>query len=417
MHDATMIGTRLLSVAGTKVLGLAAAVMLATAAGCAGHGKYTSEQITAAKEKMAIMKSATEWEMARQAFLTGDFPKALKGVDRSIAISPKVAKSHVLRGRILTETNDFEGAISSFKEAISIEPANVEATYHMGMIHERMLEREKALEYYMAAVEIEPQSAQYVIAAAEVMIDLGRMDEAKSFVEGRHTAFSSTAGIKQTLGHIAMMQGRTDDAVAHFNQARLLAPDDHTLIEDLTRAQVSARRYGEAEANLTRLLATDKNKDRSDLALLRARCLIEIDRPLEAREMLIKLTQSPTGASDVESWVLLGNLSYTLKDANRTRLSAQRIIGLAPDRPEGYLLRGLQQRRLGQHDAAAESFKQASAHDRSGNALVLLGLTYRDQGQLARAHAAFQEALSRDPGNQDAAALAGTVIATVPTDG
>ncbi|MBL8964628.1 MAG: tetratricopeptide repeat protein [Phycisphaeraceae bacterium] len=416
MFDATRLDAGRWGATGAKVLGLAAAVLV-TASGCAGHGKYTSEQITAAKEKMAIMKSATEWEMARQAYLTGDFHKAIKGVDRSIAISPKVAKSHVLRGRILTETNDFEGALASFNEAIAIEPKNVEATYHLGFIHERMLEREKALELYLAASELEPQSAQYVIAAAEVMIDLGRIDEARAFVEGRHTAFTSTAGIKQTLGHIAMMQGRTDDAVAHFNQARLLAPDDLTLTEDLTRAQVSARRYGEAESNLARLLATDKHKDRSDLVLLRARCLIEIDRPLEARELLIKLTQSASGSSDVESWILLGNLSYTLKDANRTRLSAQRIIGLAPDRPEGYLLRGLQQRRVGQHDAAAESFRQASRHDRSGNALVLLGLTYRDQGQLARANAAFQEALTQDPQNKEAANLVGSVIATVPTDG
>lgn len=404
---------------GRLILGASLAISVAIAAlsGCSGHGNYTTEQMSAAKEKMAVMKSATEWEMARQSFLTGDFDKALKGVDRSLAISPKVAKSHILKGRILVEKSDLEGAIACFNEALNCEEKNVEANYHLGLAYERLLEREKAYQYYSKASELEPQSAQYVIATAEMLIDLGRVEEARTFLDQKHSAFANTAGVKQVLGHIAMMQGRTLDAVAFFNQARLLAPDDLALIEDLTRAQVAAQQYGDAEANLSRLLTAEANKDRRDLKLLRSRCLIETDRPLEARELIIKLTQDDAGASDVESWILLGNLSYTLRDANRTRLAAQRVIGLAPDRAEGYLLRGLQQRRQGQFDAAAQSFEEAAKHDQSGNSLVLLGLTQRDMGNPDKANATFRQALAKDPQNQDAAYLLGTTVATVPSDG
>jgi tetratricopeptide (TPR) repeat protein len=386
-------------------------------AGCAGHGNYTSEHMSAAKEKMAVMKSATEWEMARQSFLTGDFDKAIKAVDRSIALSPKVAKSHVLRGRILMERSDLEGAIKSFDEAIVIEKDNVEATFNLGVVNERLLAKDKALEFYRRAAEIEPQNAQYAIATAELLIDLGKTDEARGYLDAKHSTFANSAGIKQTLGHIAMLQNRTGDAVSLFNQARLLAPDDLVLVEDLTRAQVVAGHYGEAEGNLSRLLTAEANKDRRDLKLLRSRCLIETQRPLEAREIIIKLTQDTAGASDVESWILLGNLSYSLKDSNRTRLAATRIVGLAPDRPEGYMIRGLQQRRDGNLDAAAKSFKDASDRDATGKSLVLLGLTQRDQGQTEKANETFRQALAKDPTNQDAAQLLGTTIATVPSDG
>ncbi|MCC6427036.1 MAG: tetratricopeptide repeat protein [Phycisphaerales bacterium] len=402
------------------VLGLAGIGLFTTLSlvgwGCAGHGQYTSEQISAAKEKMAVMKSATEWEMARQAFLCGEFDKALKGVDRSLALAPKVAKSHVLKGRILMERSDMEGAIASFQEAITIDEKHIEAIYHLGLAYERLLQRDKALEQYTKASELEPQNAQYVIAATELLIDSGKVDEARAFVESRSEAFTNTAGIKQTLGHIAMIQGRTDDAVALFNQARLLAPDDLTLIEDLTRAQITAADYGDAEGNLERLLSNEVNKDRRDLRLLRARCLIEIDRPLEAREIIIKLTQNSDTSSDVESWILLGNLSYQLKDANRTRLASQRIIGLAPDRPDGYLLRGLQQRRQGQYDAALKSFEEAVSHDRTGNSLILRGLTHRDMGKMDLARASFQQALERDPQNAEASQLLSTAVASVESD-
>lgn len=400
-----------------RLLGPSLVVTALLLAGCADHGGYTSEHMSAAKEKMAVMKSATEWEMARQSFLTGEFDKALKGVDRSIAISPKVAKSHVLRGRILMEKSDIEGAIASYNEALACEPANVEATYYLGLANERLLEREKAYQYYSKAAELEPQNPQYVIATAEMLIDLGRVTEAREFLEGKHAAFNNTAGVKQTLGHIAVLEGRTQDAVALFNQARLLAPDDLFLIEDLTRAQVAARQFGDAESNLSRLLQAESNKERRDLKLLRARCLIETDRPMEAREIIIKLTQDDQGGSDLDSWILLGNLSYTLKDSNRTRLSAQRIVGLAPDRPEGYLLRGLQQRRQGLLNDAAASFEEAARHDHTGNSLVLLGLTLREQGNAQQASATFRAALEKDPQNKDAATLLGTAVASAPSDG
>ncbi|MCG3123506.1 MAG: Beta-barrel assembly-enhancing protease [Phycisphaerales bacterium] len=409
-----MLSARMRTVLG-RCLGAAAVAAAWALAGC-GHGNYTQEHLSAAEEKMAIMKSATEWEMARQSFLTGDFDKALKGVNRSLAISPKVAKSHVLKGRILMELSDLEGAIASFNEALVCDEKNVEATYHLGLVYERMLERDKALAQYQKASELDPQAPQYVIATAEMLIDLGRIDEARTVVESRTGAFANNAGVKQTLGHIAMLQDRKDDAVSLFNQARLLAPDDLTLIEDLTRAQVAAGKYGEAEANLSRLMAAEANAGRRDLKLMRARCLVEIDRPLEARELIIKLTQDDEGGSDVESWILLGNLSYSLKDANRTRLSAQRVIGLAPDRPEGYILRGLQQRRQGQYDAAAESFNEATKHDKTGNSLVLLGLAQRDMGNMSLAAASFREALNRDPSNAQAQRLLNSSVASVSTD-
>src|SRR5689334_14733375 len=89
---------------------LALAACLAALTGCAGHGQYTQEGIKTAEERLAQMKSGTEWQMAQQQFLAGDLDKALKTVDSSIGLNPKVAKSHTLRGRILIEKGQLEAA-------------------------------------------------------------------------------------------------------------------------------------------------------------------------------------------------------------------------------------------------------------------------------------------------------------------
>ena len=104
------------------------------------------------------------------------------------------------------------------------------------------------------AAQLDPASPQYSLAAAEMMIDQCHLDQADDFLRARGPAFEHVAGVRQTLGHIAMMRGEHEAAAAFFNEARLLAPDDKAILEDLVRAQVAIGQYAQAEFNLTRLL-------------------------------------------------------------------------------------------------------------------------------------------------------------------
>src|SRR5690606_22956811 len=160
------------------------ALALATLSGCAtGHGKYTTEGMYAAQERMATIKAGTEWDMARQQFLVGDLSKALKSIDRSISINDSVAKSHNLRGRILVELGQLEGAMESFKRALVIDPSFTEAHYYMGILHERYGEVDVALEKFQAAAALDPSNAQYTLAAAEMLIENRRLDAAAELLE------------------------------------------------------------------------------------------------------------------------------------------------------------------------------------------------------------------------------------------
>ena len=111
--------TRIVLVCGAAILGLAGG-------GCVGHGGYTQEQTNAAKAKLAQLKAGLEWQTAMGDFLAGDFPKALRAVDNSIVLNDKVAKSHVLRGRILMEVGCLEGSLLSLAKAEEIDAKNVD---------------------------------------------------------------------------------------------------------------------------------------------------------------------------------------------------------------------------------------------------------------------------------------------------
>jgi protein O-GlcNAc transferase len=402
-----------------KLSTFAAVVVLAGLAGCAGHGDYTKDGLRNATNKMAGLKAGNEYQQAEQAFMAGDLDKGMKFIDRSLAINPTVAKSHVLRGRIQIEKNDLEAALQSLQRAEALDPKNVYAQYYQGIVYERFSQSADALAHYQKAGELDPANPQYAVAAAESMIDLGRTEEAEAFLSQQKPAFEHNAGVRQTLGHIAMLRGDNEKAVKLFGEAHLLAPDDSVVTEDLIRAQMATAQFGEAIFNIERVLKSPAGKDRRDMRQLQARCLISLDRPVEAREILIQLSNAPEGQRDVETWIELGNIAYVLKDQGRLRLAAQRATSLAPTRPEGFTLKALWYRRQGELAAALENLDKAvQRRGKETDPLMLRGLVLQELGRTTEAKAAFAAVLEQEPSNEAAkTAYTSLTYAAAPESG
>jgi len=384
-------------------LPLAAAALIA---GCSGHGDYTDKFKNTAQVRQAQLKSATEWDMAHQAFLSGELEKALKKVDNSIALNGQVPKSHVLRGRILMEMGSLDQALGSLQMAEALDPENVDAHYYQGIIYERILKLDAALAQYRECVRLDDTDAQYAIAAAEVMIDMNRADEAREFLEGMAASFEHHPGVAQTLGNIAMIQGDNEKAVELFEKARLLAPEDQAVQEQLVTAQIATGRYGEAEFVLAQLLDRKENEARRDLQHLRARCLIELDRLVEARAVYMDLTDGNAGEADTEGWIGLGEVSYALKDYNHVRRTAQRVVALAPSRPEGYMLQALVQMQQGRLDQALQNANHAiRLSDQASDTIQLRAVVLFRMGKYEDARRTLQVAFEKDPGNRSVTKL------------
>ena len=391
-------------------------------AGCApGHGKHTQQFKEDALQRMASLKAATSWDMAQQQYETGDLKKALRSVEDSIALDDRVAKSHVLRGRILIEMDRLETALEAFENAIDVDPENAVAHYYQGIVYERFVRYERALESYVRAAELDETDPQYRLAASEMLIELDRIDEAQEALEEGISTFEHNPGFRQTLGHIAMMRDDPERAMRMFGEACLLAPADEALMEDLARAQIEAARYGDAEYTLRRLIDMRAKVDRRDLKYLRARCLMEIDRPVEARTLLLELTEDDRGGQDARAWIDLGHVSLTLGEDYRLRQCAQRVIALAPTRSDGYMLLAMWQHRAGGTEEAIGTLDRGlRVSDDPGSLAVMQGVLYRDLGRQSEARRAAELALRHDPADARALDLlerlrrSGARVADVP---
>lgn len=377
------------------------ALLLLASSGCGTQGKYTGEGAELAQKRMGQLKAGTDWQMANQQFLSGDLKKAIKNVDRSIANNPDVTKSHVLRGRVLMEQGKLEAAREAFLSAEKLDPKNVDAQYFLGIVSERVSEPEEAYRRYTKASELDANNPQYAVASAEMLVELQRYDEAKALLEQKQGQFAHNAAIRQTLGHLAMLRRDYTQAALLFNQALLLAPDDERITEDLLQAQMLGENFADAEFTVNRLMSFPTTQDRRDLQVMKARCLIGLDRPVEARSILLELTATPEFGSDATLWIDLGTVAGELKDRINLRNAGTRVMSMASQRPEGYMFRA-QFLRLDSRAQEALSFiDQAIARSESnGAALAVKAQILRDLGRAGEAQAALASAVSADPTNK-----------------
>ena len=394
----------------SMILPLASAALAASLVGCTGQSKHNAEYVSSAELRHRGIKAASEYEMARQAFLSGNLEKAMQKIDQSLSQNPSVALSHVLRARILNELGRLGDALDSLEFAKTSDPNRADTYYYEGVIYERLQRREKALEAFTLAVQNDPTSEQYAIARTETLIDLGRYAEAESTLVESSTLFENSAAIQQTLGRLAMLLGDNENAVVRFREARLLAPDETVIVEDLIDAQIRTNRFAEAEHNISRLLTQGGFASRRDLKLLQARCLVELDRTMEARSILNDLTADRAGAGDADAWLLMGRVSIAMNDERRLRESSRRAVQLAPNSGEAQLLAAMSARIEGDMDRAGTfANRAAELSPNDATVLTMLGLIELERGNVQHAQYAFAKALKIQPDNESLVSLMATL--------
>jgi tetratricopeptide (TPR) repeat protein len=219
-----------------------------------------------------------------------------------------------------------------------------------------------------------------------------------------------------------MVKSEPEKAVDYFKEAQLLAPDDMTIVEDLMRAQLATGQYANAEYNIRILLQNENYAKRRDLLHMQAKCLMSVDRPVEARTILVGLTTDSEGARDVEAWVDLGNACIALNDTTRLKTVSSRLMAMAPNRYEGYLMRAVLLKKEGNLAGALDAANGAVDRCKvDATALIFKGMLLQDMNRIPEARQAYSLAVAREPNRAAARELLAALekngsMATVETD-
>lgn len=362
-------------------------------AGCAPSQKNRID----AGNRFDEVRARIEYDQAHQDFRSGDFVKAKQHLEHAIEMSGRDSDHWVLLGRVYLETNGLQDAVACFEKAARIDEGNSDARYFQGIASQRRQRPTEAVEHYLAALELAPGNANMLVAAIDVLIGAGRLDEASSILREHRADFDDHAAVLHLSGRLAMMEERWADAADDLEQSVILDDSDRWAMEDLARAQMGAGRTADCLATIDRILELpDVPSEDLELMRLRGRCLADGDRMREARLALLDLVN--LHPEDVQGWIDFGLVCCRVEDFTRVVRSGQRLVVLAPERFEGYFLLGHAAMRNRDHESAAKLFARAVelAPDRD-EPRIALGMTQEIRGEFAAAYRAYATVAERNP--------------------
>ena len=372
----------------------AAACLMGTMSGCATQTHAEAKQ--AAYDRWADARAGILYSMAMQQFEVGDLDKAERSCLQGIAAKADKPDFYELMARVRIEKGDLERAYDRLSQAIQLDPKRYRSHYLLGVVRQRWQKYDDALASYEAAYQCKPDEVAPLLAVSEMLVKLGRSEEASARLRAKLVYFEHNAAIRVAIARIDMMHGRQAEAVSLFREATMLAPEDLSILEHLAFAEFTSAQYSEATYHIEKLLANGDYADRDDLRVLLGDCYLKSGKPQIAGEHYLKVTRRD--GNNVDAWIKLAQACSMVHDSRRLNDAADRILRMAPNRYEGHVLKGMAMQALDKPAQALVCFDRATTLA-PGSALphILKGMLLEKAGNVPAAAECYRTALRVDP--------------------
>src|SRR5688500_10100122 len=376
------------------------------ASGCSGTKKPTQKQ--AATEHWNRARANVMYGLAKDQYATGNFDPARKTTDDALRLHPDNGPLRVLSAKLAIEQGNLDLADKDLAKARKLNPKNAEADYLSGVVNQRWQKPEVALEFYSAAADKETGELAYLMAKSEMLVFLGRQEEALRLLQSKVVYFESSAVIRDAVGQLLMQHRKYDEAATILRQASILATDDLIIQEHLGFALYFAGKYAEALEPLRKVTKNESYAKRGDVHLALGKSLLELGRYRDARAVLE--TAGQIDESNAVVWLSLGRCAMQLGDDKRAELSLKRAVSTDPTSAEARLLTGYLRLRQKKYNDALSNFQRASALDpKDTTSLCMVGYALQKLGRTNEASQYYAKALKIKPGDEMARKLMASV--------
>ncbi|MFT3785253.1 MAG: tetratricopeptide repeat protein [Tepidisphaeraceae bacterium] len=379
------------------------ALALLAAVGCKNEMKT---QKAVATQEWNGARAAVLFSLANDQYKTGNLETSRKSIDEALALDPKNPNILLMSARLDVEQGKLERAQDTLKQAQAIDGKNADMDYLLGVINQRWQRIQQAHDCYAQAVEKKPDDLAYLLAQAEMLVELRREEDAIKLLSDRVIYFEHSGAIRDALAQLLEQRGDLPKAIDYYRQASVLEMDDDAIRERLGLALYRSGQWSDALSQLTRLLKKEANAGRTDLMVAAAECELALGKSFEARERFERASYAQ--ASNVGAWQGAAKASIRLGDLRRAELAASKAVALAPTDAQTHLLLGLVRMKQRQLEPAMASFRRASELDpRDPVSLCMMGMLLEQGGELDDAIALYGKAATLSPKDE----LAGRLLA------
>ncbi|HEY7409452.1 MAG TPA: tetratricopeptide repeat protein [Vicinamibacteria bacterium] len=224
-------------------------------------------------------------------------PKARDAAQLALRLDPDLAEAHASLGLILGSHDwDFAGAERAFRRALELNPSHAAARLWYGLLLLDLGRVEEARVQFQRGLEADPLSEGLRSQLAACDFQEGRYDRALAAERAVAEASPDQPNAWISIARVHLVTGRPDDALAAVARARELTSDHASVMGLHAYALARAGRREEARDVLERLVAaTGPRKARAfDLALAatglgeRERALAWLEQMVEERHVGVR---------------------------------------------------------------------------------------------------------------------------------
>lgn len=319
-----------------------------------------------------------------------------------------LAKKHLDQGVAYLQANQPQRAEQELRRVIELDPGNAQAYNLLGSIYDYLGDPEKAETFFQKATQAAPS---YPAPYNNLGISYLRQNKTDQALKAFNRALELDPGNPTThynLGLLFAKRGDLKESIAHLEQARSLKPGDTAILFNLASNYFLSGDLGRALPILQDLDRQPASARLPEVQDLLGTVLAQQGRVEEAIAHLSKAAElDPVGAGHHYKLALAFEKKGDLDNALREIQSAISLES-RPSAPE-YLLLGMIYRQKGNVEQASEAFKHAV--DIAPDALATrfaLGVLLRDAGYYQEAAREFERLRTAHPSFEVGVSLART---------
>ncbi len=364
-------------------------------AGCQRPPTFDEEK-DGARRRFDHHKARFKYALALEQFQSGQVSSAHESILETIALDPEEPAYILLLAKLQIEQGDLAKAAGSLRMITYRDHPIAEHHYIAGLLAERYERPEEAVTHYFDALELDRLNRDYLMAHTEMLVHLGRHDDALAMLDDRLNDFDGHWSLHALRGDILRLQGRAAEAAAAFEQASLNNRDDHTLAEAHALTLYEAGNYAQALPALRRIYRRDPSQADPHIARALAASSIAVGDDATARLLLEDILRRVP--DDAVAWSRLARCALQQDDVGSASQAAHEAARLAPERASYQALLGMVHYRAGHWPAALRALENAARIDpEQVSTWCLMGRVARSAGAIDRARTCLQRAAAIAP--------------------
>ncbi|HTO76283.1 MAG TPA: tetratricopeptide repeat protein [Thermoanaerobaculia bacterium] len=196
-------------------------------------------ELAASEDPDRVLASADAWARLK------DYPAAARVSKAGVGRFPQSAELLFRLGSSLERAGDFSGAEDAFRKLLELRPDDAATQNYLGyMWADKGVRLDEAYAMLQKAVAREPRNGAYLDSLGWACFRLGRMDAAERNLLEAHRREPDDPTIEEHLGDLQARQGNVERAIAHWERALTLKPEEPEKIRQKlaqSRARLSGR--------------------------------------------------------------------------------------------------------------------------------------------------------------------------------